>query len=159
MAIALKNCMMCRGKLELANIEKLSAENGPLKMTIHGMPAGKCAKGHAAPVHQDFLLWLLQSARERLGSVLPAAQAKGMLFKKYLCECGKELSAGAGQRQGFAFDLAFEDAPAFKVELEMPVYKCEGCGKSLLRSLDELRKAVSSSMVGICDRAGFPHSG
>jgi hypothetical protein len=159
MAIALKSCAMCRGTLELTSIEKVSAENGPLKMTIHGMPAGKCAKGHAAPVHQDFLLWLLQGVRERLGSVLPAAEAKGLLFKKYLCACGKELAAGAGQRQGFTFDLAYEGAPAFKVELEMPVFKCEGCGKSLLRSLDDLRKAVANGMMDVCDRAGFPHSG
>lgn len=159
MAIALKSCERCRGPLELGSIEKVSAENGPLKMTIHGMPAAKCAKGHAAPVHQDFLLWLLHGVRDRVVSLLPAAEAKGLLFRKYLCACGRELSAGAEQRRGFAFDLAFEGAPEFKVELEMPVYRCEGCGKSLLRSPDELRKAASTGMVDICDRAGFPHSG
>ncbi len=159
MAIALKSCAMCRGKLELASIEKVFAENGPLKMTLHGMPAAKCAKGHAAPVHQDFLLWLLRETRERLASVLPAAEAKGMLFKKYLCACGGELPGAAEQRQQFGFDLAFEDAPAFRIELEMPVYKCGGCGKAQLRSLDEQRKAAANAMVDVCDRAGFPHSG
>ncbi len=158
MAIALKNCAMCRGKLELASIEKVSGESGPLKMTVYGMPAGKCAKGHAAPVHQDFLLWLLQEARGRLGAVLPAAEAKGMLFKTYLCSCGKELPAKPENTQTFPSELAYEGAPAFKVEFEVPVYKC-GCGKAQLRSLEELRKGFANAMVDICDRAGFPHSG
>ena len=159
MAIALKNCAVCGGKLGLESIEKVSAENGPLKITVYGMPAVKCAKGHAAPVHRDFLLWLLQGIRDRLGSVLPAAEAKGMLFKKYLCSCGKELPGTTGPQQAFPFDFSYEDSPGFKVELEMPVFKCEGCGKAQLRSMDELRKTTANSMMDICDRAGFPHSG
>jgi len=158
MAIALKNCAMCRGKLELASIEKVSGESGPLKLAVYGMPAGKCAKGHAAPVHQDFLLWLLHESRDRLGAVLPAAEAKGMLFKKYLCSCGQELPGKPEKRQAFPSELQYEDAPAFKVEFEVPVYRC-GCGKAQLRSLDELRKGLADAMVDVCDRAGFPHSG
>jgi hypothetical protein len=159
MAIALKSCAMCRGQLELSSIEKVSAENDPLKVTILGMPAAKCAKGHAAPVNRDFLLWLLRELRERLASALPAAQARGMLFRKYLCACGRELPGKPQQRQAFQIDMAFEGAPAFKAELEMPVYQCGGCGKAQLRSHDELRKAAANAMVDICDRAGFPHSG
>ena len=158
MAIALKNCATCRGKLELASIEKVAGESGPLKMTVYGMPAGKCAKGHAAPVHQDFLLWLLQESRQRLGAVLPAAEAKGMLFKKYLCSCGKELPGIPEKTQAFPSELAYEGAPAFRIEFEVPVYTC-GCGKTQLRSLEELRKRFADAMVDICDRAGFPHSG
>ena len=157
MAIALKTCGMCRGATQLVSVDSVAGDSGPLKITVRGMPALKCAKGHAAPVHQDFLLWLLQETRERQASV-PAAEAKGMLFKKYHCSCGKELPGGAGERRTFAFDLAYEGAPGFKVDLEMPVYKC-GCGKEQLRSLDEVRKGVSNAMVDVCDRAGFPHSG
>lgn len=159
MAIALKSCPVCGGKLELTSIEKVVTENDSLTMSVHGMPAAKCAKNHAAPVHRDFLLWLLYELRERLASMLPAAQSKGLLFKKHLCACGKELPGTPQQRQAFPFDLAYEDSPAFKVELEVPVYKCEGCGKEQLRSLDDMRKATGTAMVAVCDRAGFPHSG
>ncbi len=157
MAIAQKACAMCRGATELVSIESVVGEEGPLKMTVQGMPALKCAKGHAVPVHRDFLLWLLHELRERQGS-LAAAQAKGMLFKKYHCGCGRELPGKAGERRALPFELAYEGAPAFRVELEMPLYKCE-CGKEQLRSLDEMRKATSNAMMAVCDRAGFPHSG
>ena len=48
---------------------------------------------------------------------------------------------------------------ALSVEFEAPVYQCAACGKRQLRSAAEIRKALSHAMVGICDRAGFPHSG
>jgi hypothetical protein len=158
MAITLKICAMCRGATQLEAIGELVAEEGPLKMKVTGMPAAKCAKGHAAPVHQDFLLWLLHGLRERQGA-LPAAEAKGLLLKKYLCACGKELPDKSESRRAFPFDFAYEGTPAFKVELEMPVYKCGGCAKEQLRSAEELRKLVTNAMVDVCDRAGFPHSG
>jgi predicted RNA-binding Zn-ribbon protein involved in translation (DUF1610 family) len=158
MAITLKGCAMCRGATQLAAIGELVVEEGPLKLKVDGMPAAKCAKGHATPVHQDFLLWLLGGLRERQAG-LPAAEAKGLLMKKYVCACGKELPAKTESRRGFPFDFAYEGTPAFKVELDMPVYKCPGCGKEQLRSADELRKAVTTAMVDVCDRAGFPHSG
>ena len=158
MAISLKSCRMCREATQLAAIGELAAEEGPLKIRVLGMPAAKCAKGHAAPVHQDFLLWLLHELRARQAE-LPAAQAKGLLLKKYLCACGKELPGKSEARRMFPLEFAFEGAPAFKVELDMPVYACGGCGKEQLRSADEMRKATANAMVDICDRAGFPNSG
>ena len=121
MAISLKSCAMCRGATQLAAIAEVAAEEGPLKMKVRGMPAAKCAKGHAAPVHPDFLLWLLHELRARQAE-LPAAQAKGLLLKKYLCACGKDLPGKTDARRAYPIDLAFEGAPAFKVEIDMPVY-------------------------------------
>lgn len=158
MAIALRPCAMCRGVVELKSVEKVAGEAGTLTLTAYGMPALKCAKGHAAPVHRDFLLWLMAELRQRLAA-LPAGEEKGLVFKKHFCACGKELPAQSGTRQAFPMDLAYEGAPAFKVELEAPVYACPGCGKTQLHSAAEVRKALSHAMVGICDRAGFPHSG
>ena len=158
MAIALRPCAMCRGAVELVKIAKVAGEADPLTLTAHGMPALKCAKGHARPVHPDFLLWLLGELREREAG-LPAGEGKGLVFKKYFCECGKGLPAKPEKRRAFPFDLGYPDAPAFQVELEAPLYKCPGCGKEQLRSLSEVRKLLSLAMVGICDRAGFPHSG
>ena len=158
MAIALKNCAMCRGKLELASIEKVAGESGPLKMTVYGMPAGKCAKGHAVPVHRDFLLWLLHELRERQGG-LAAAEAKGMLFKKYHCGCGAELPAQPARSATFGFDMAYPESPAFTVEIEVAVYKCPGCGKEQARSAKDVAGATPAAVAALNDAAGFPHSG
>lgn len=158
MAIALKSCPMCRGSLELKSIDKVSGEHVPLTITVLGMPAGVCAKGHASPVHPDFLIWLIHELRERRQQI-PAVEEKGMLFKKAFCACGAEIPAGAGERRTFGYDLAFEDAPGFKVELEMPMHKCGKCGREQLRSAKAIGAAATHAMVGVCDAAKFPHSG
>jgi len=158
MAIAAKLCGRCSAPLELKTVDRLSVEDKPLVLSVLGMPVAKCAKGHAAPVHRDFMLWLIRELKG-LESSIPAASEQGMLFKKYLCACGRELESRPGGGKAFAFDLAFEGAPKFRVELGMPVYRCSGCGKEQLRSLKELRQATPVAIAGLNDAAGFPHSG
>lgn len=82
-----------------------------------------------------------------------------MLFKKAFCACGAEIPAGPGERKTFGYDLVFEGAPGFRVELEMPIHKCPACGKEQLRSAKAVAAAASHAMVGVCDAAKFPHSG
>jgi DNA-directed RNA polymerase subunit RPC12/RpoP len=144
--------------VEIKTLDRLSAEDAPLKLTVTGMPAAKCAKGHAAPIDRDFMLWLIQELKIRGGS-LPAGEAKGMVFKKYTCACGKELESKSEKRQSFPLDLAYQGAPAFKAELDMPVYKCTGCGKEQLRSTKELQGHTAQAIAALNDAAGFPHSG
>lgn len=157
MAIALKSCPMCRGKLELGSIDRVSGSHGPLTITVLGMPAGRCANGHAAPVHPDFLIWLIHELRERRAQI-PAAEEKGMLFKKAFCACGAEIPAGPGERRSFGYELVFEGAPGFRAEVELPMHQCGKCGKAQLRSAKSIAAAASHSMVGVCDEARFPHS-
>jgi DNA-directed RNA polymerase subunit RPC12/RpoP len=142
----------------MKTLDRVSAEDAPLKLTVTGMPAAKCAKGHAAPIDRDFMLWLIQELKTRGGS-LPAGEAKRMVFKKYTCACGKELQSKSEKRQSFPLDLAYQGAPAFKAELDMPVYKCTGCGKEQLRSTKELQGHTAQAIAALNDAAGFPHSG
>ena len=123
------------------------------------MPAARCIKGgHASPVDGDFMLWLIHELKDREG-VLPAGEEKGaLLFKKYLCACGKELAAKPQRRQSFPMDLSYEGYPAFKAELEMPLYKCSGCGKEQLRSVKEAPKHTAQAVAALNDAAKFPHS-
>ena len=143
--------------MEQTALGRLSGADKPLNLTLTGMPARKCTKGHASPVHRDFMLWLIQEVKARAAG-LPAGTEKGLLMKKYLCSCGAELGAEAG-RKAFSFDLAFEGTPPFKGEIEMPVYKCGACGKEQLRSGTEAPRHVAQAVVAINDAAGFPHSG
>jgi DNA-directed RNA polymerase subunit RPC12/RpoP len=142
----------------MKTLDRVSAEDAPLKLTVTGMPAAKCAKGHAAPIDRDFMLWLIQELKIRGGS-LAAGEAKGMVFKKYTCACGKELESKSEKRQSFPLDLAYQGAPAFRAELDMPVYKCTGCGKEQLRSTKELQGHTAQAIAALNDAAGFPHSG
>ena len=154
----IRHCPRCSNAVELKALDRVRAEDGPLALGVSGMPAATCAKGHAAPIHRDFMLWLIQELKAR-AATLPGGEAKGLLMKKYLCACGKELGGKPEGRRAFPFELAFEGAPAFQAELEMPLFKCPGCGKEQLRSAKEAQQHVVQAIVSINDAAGFPHSG
>jgi hypothetical protein len=154
-----KHCGRCSGALEPRQLEKVSAGEAPLALRMLGFPVLQCAKGHSAPVHRDFMIWLMHELRDRCVPAIPAGEAKGMLFKKYHCACGRELPAKPERTGSFAFELAFEGAPAFKAEIETPVYRCPGCGKEQAHAAKDLSGATPGLVASLNDAAGFPHSG
>jgi hypothetical protein len=154
-----KTCRRCSGPVELKTLDRVSAENMPLKLTVTGMPVAKCRHGHPSPVDDDFMIWLIHELKDREGA-LPAGTEQGMLmFRKYVCGCGKELAAKPERRRSFPLELAYEGTPPFQVELEMPVYKCTGCGKEQLHSHKAIQGITSRTIAVFNDAAGFPHSG
>ncbi len=159
MALKIPRCARCSGACELKALPSVSGENGTLKLTVLEMPVFACAKNHKLPVHRDFMLWLIQQIRAREAQVA-AGKEEGMIFKKYLCGgCGKELASKPERRQAFPYELKYEELAPFRIQLEMPLYKCTGCGKEQMRSTKQLHDHVAQSVMGINDAAGFPHSG
>jgi DNA-directed RNA polymerase subunit RPC12/RpoP len=154
-----KHCARCSGACEMKALGELTAEDAPMKLIVNGMPALVCPKDHKAPINNDFMLWLIQQLRA-FESQIPAGKEQGLLFKKYQCgSCGKELASKSDKRQSFPFSLSFEDSHSFTVGIDMPVYKCSGCGKEQVRSDKELHKHIPGATVALNDEAGFPHSG
>jgi hypothetical protein len=159
MALKIPRCARCSGACELKVLPSVSAEEGPLKLSMVDMPVAACAKDHKAPVHGDFMIWLIQQIRAREPEIA-AGKEEGMIFKKHLCgACGKPLAPKSERRQAYPFELKYEELSPFKVLVEMPLYKCTACGKEQIRSTKELHSHVPMAMVGINDSAGFPHSG
>jgi hypothetical protein len=159
MALKIPRCARCSGACEVKLLPSISAEDGPLKLSMVGMPVAACAKDHKAPVHGDFMIWLIQQIRAREPEIA-AGKEEGMIFKKHLCgACGKPLAPKSERRQAYPLELKYEELAPFKVLVEMPLYKCTGCGKEQIRSTRDLHKHVPMAIVGINDSAGFPHSG
>lgn len=159
MALKIPHCPRCSGACELKTLPSVSGEDGPLKLSVQEMPVFACPKNHRTPVHRDFMIWLIQQIREREAQIA-AGKEEGLLFKKHLCgACGKELAAKPERRQVFPYELKYEELRPFRLEIEMPVYKCTGCGKEQVRSAKELHGRVPSAIVAVNDGAGFPHSG
>jgi predicted RNA-binding Zn-ribbon protein involved in translation (DUF1610 family) len=159
MALRISHCPMCSAARELATLPVISGEGAGLKLVARDLPVLRCAKNHNAPVHRDFMLWLIQEVRSR-ESQIEAGREEGMLFKKHLCgACGKDLASKSERRQAYAYELSYEDLAPFKIDIELPVYKCTACGKEQIRSAKELHAHVPAAIVGINDAAGFPHSG
>ena len=159
MALKVPHCARCSGACELKALPSVSAEEGPLKLSLLEMPVFTCAKDHLAPVHGDFMIWLIQQIRAREPEIA-AGKEEGMIFKKHLCgACGKALTPKFERRQAYPYELKYEELAPFKLQIEMPLYKCTGCGKEQIRSTKDLHGHVPMAMVGINDGAGFPHSG
>ena len=159
MALKIPRCARCSGATELKTLPSVSGEDGTLRVTVLGMPVFACAKNHMAPVHADFMLWLIREIRAREGQIA-AGKEEGLILKKHRCgDCGKDLAPKPERRQAFPCELKYEELAPFKLEIEMPLYKCTACGKEQIRSTRELHGHVPAAMVGINDGAGFPHSG
>jgi DNA-directed RNA polymerase subunit RPC12/RpoP len=159
MALKIPRCARCSSTSELKALPSVSAEDGPLRVTVLGMPVFDCAKNHKALVHADFLLWLIREIRAREGQIA-AGKEEGLILKKHRCgDCGKDLAPKPERRQAFPYELKYEELAPFKLEIEMPLYRCAACGKEQIRSTKDLHGHVAQAMVGINDGAGFPHSG
>ena len=159
MALKIPRCSKCSDPNELKTLPSVTGLDGPLQLTVLDMPVFACAKKHKAPVHRDFMLWLIGEIRTREAQIAAGKEA-GMIFKKSLCEaCGKELASKSERRQAFSYELKYEEVAPFKIQIEMPLYKCTACGKEQMRSTKQLHDHVAQSVMGINDAAGFPHSG
>ena len=158
MTAKVKACARCSGAMNPATLDKVSADEGTVRLTMTGLPVLACPKGHRAPVHGDFMVWLMRELRGKHVPSIPGGEAKGMLFKKYHCGCGAELPAQPARNASFGFDLAYPESPAFRAEIEVAVYKCPGCGKEQARSAKDVAGATPAAVAALNDAAGFPHS-
>jgi len=129
MALKIPRCARCSSACELKLLPSVAGEDGPLKLSLLEVPVFACAKNHQAPVHRDFMLWLIQEVRAREAQIA-AGKEEGMIFKKHLCgACGKDLAPKPERRQAFPYELKYEELAPFKLQIEMPLYKCSACGK------------------------------
>jgi hypothetical protein len=152
-------CPHCSVTVDPNNVSALgplAGEHGGLKLSLEGIPAVKCPKGHCAPVNGDFMFWLMQELKGEAGKI-PGGEEKGLLMKKFLCGCGKELPAKSDARKAFSASLSFEGKYAIKAILDAAVVKCPGCGKEQARSAKETVRDVPHAMADVTDAAGFPH--
>ena len=159
MALKVPRCTKCVSPCELKTLPSVDAVEGSLKLTVLEFPVFACGKDHKLPVHRDFMLWLIQEIRAREGKIV-AGKEEGMIFKKRLCgACGKDLASKSERREVYPFELKYDDLAPFKVQIDMPLYKCTACGKEQIRSTKDLHGHIAQAIMGINDAAGFPHSG
>jgi hypothetical protein len=153
-------CPHCRTPMDPSpkTLGPLHGEHGALKLTLDRLPALTCPHGHHAPVDADFMFWLIQELKERVAA-LPAGAEKGLLLKKHVCACGRELAAQPDARESVAQKVSYEGGHEFDALFDVAMHKCAGCGKAQLRSAKEAQKDVAYSLVGITDAARFPHAG
>jgi len=134
-----KPCSKCKGEMSPSIHEPFQGEEGGLTLTIRDMPYVVCAQGHKRFVSVAFaaeLLDLMRSAEAFRD--IPVATKKGLFKKSYLCTgCARELPESPTGQRSLEVAAELDKAEPFKVVVQVPVYKCGGCGREHLRSAEE----------------------
>ena len=133
-------CRQCQGEMALLPLGRIDGEEHGVHLEIDGMPTLQCSKGHrqfAAPAFASELLDALLTD-ERLNTLDTAAQ-KGLLRKRYCCShCGRVLAADEAGRFAAHRTLRLQELQSFDVRLELPTYRCPGCGRESVEPRDEM---------------------
>jgi hypothetical protein len=156
MADADHRCYQCRGTTSMEVLGPVSGEEAPLSMTVHGLPVRVCEQGHRQFAYSKVALQRLLRLGEDGGSNWPIGAERGRLFKRAACpDCGSGLEKVASRRRTFHVETQLSDAPPFGIDVTMPVYRCRGCGKEVLRSRQEIRGLAPAALVQALRMAGI----
>lgn len=151
-------CLTCKGEMTVMPLAAFSGEEGGVKVTINAMPAAVCPEGHKRFVYPLFAGKLMDMVMdEETYGFVPSAVKKGLFTKRFHCPgCGQELPGEPNGRQSREMTAEFKHADPFKVQIEIPVYKCGGCGKECIQSAEATGK-LAMSATGHAYRATDVH--
>lgn len=145
----MKPCKECGSETAVTTLGSFSGEEGPVTVTVDGMPAVVCAKNHKRFLYAEFAPTLLDfvSDPEKLAPQPPAVK-RGLIKKHYHCSgCGAELPTDAAGKSERSLDAVFKKAAPFKVIVRIALYKCEQCGREQVRSNEELADSALKAMT------------
>jgi len=149
MTSQLKPCKECGGETAVTTLSSFSAEEGPVTVTVHGMPAVVCARNHRRFLYAEFAPMLVDFVAdpERIAPQPPAVK-RGLIKKHFHCSgCGAELPATSTKKSECSLTANFKRAAPFGIEVLIALYKCEGCGREQVRSNEELAGSVLKAMT------------
>ena len=134
MEINTRRCMQCKGEMTMTVLDPMKGESEGVSLRIERMPAMRCPEGHKRFIAPEFAVRLMEAfvAGEPLTHLEPAAE-KGLLRKRLHCPgCGTELTASPEGHVQARREVTLKGLEAFDVQVELPKYRCPGCGKDSL---------------------------
>ncbi len=140
-------CSKCKGEMTVKPLDTFSGQEGGVKVTVMAMPAAVCGEGHKRFVYPLFAGHLMDMVMdEETYTFAPSAVKKGFFTKHFHCPgCGQELPGAPTGKQAKELTAEFKHADPFKFQVEVPVYKCTGCGKECIHSAEETGKLAMSA--------------
>jgi len=131
-------CSKCKGEMSPMVHEPFHGEEGGLRLTLTDMPYAACAQGHKRFLSLSFSAQLMDLVADPdTYRDLPSAVRKGLLMKRYHCPaCGQELPSAPSGRRALEVPAQIAKATPFRVAIDVPVFKCDGCGKESIHSAE-----------------------
>ena len=149
MASALKPCKACGSETKLTTLGSFRGEEGPVAVSVNGMPALVCAKDHKRFLYPEFVTRLMDFVAdpEKVAPQPPAVK-RGLFKKRYHChECNAELPAEPTKKSERGLDANFKNAAPFKVVVQVALYKCGGCGREQVLSNEEIAESAFKAIA------------
>jgi hypothetical protein len=149
MASATKPCKACGSETRITTLGSFRGEEGPVAVTVNGMPALVCAQDHKRFLNPQFVALLMDFVAdvEKVAPQPPAVK-RGLFKKRYHCNgCDAELPATSTRKSERVLDASFKNAAPFKVVVQVAVYKCEGCGREQVLSNEEVAASAFKAVA------------
>jgi len=140
-----RSCSQCRKEVSLASLDAIHGEEaGVWRVTLNGMPAYVCSVGHKRFVSPEFGMQYIEALlSNKYALPAPTGEKRGLLRKRYHCaKCGEQLEPAAAKSARVERKVEIKGGAPFAVEIELPLYRCGGCGAEHLRSSEEITDAV-----------------
>ena len=149
MTIRLKPCRECGSATTVTTLGAFSGEEGPVKVTVDGMPAVGCANTHKRFLYNEFVRMLLDFVAdpEKIAPPPPAVKRGLSMTHSYCNECGVELKHQSMKESERSLGATLKEAAPFKIVVRVATYKCEGCGREQVRSNDEVSSSAFKAMA------------
>lgn len=137
-----KPCSKCKSEMSPKVLDPFHGEEGGLKLTVTGMPAMVCAQGHKRFIHLEFAAQLMDLMMSpEVFSSIPSARKKGLFKKRYHCpRCDAELPESSGGHHRLEVVAELKKAEPFKVPVDVPLFRCGGCGKESTYSVEDVTR-------------------
>lgn len=131
-----KPCKTCGADVKPTLLDMFRGIEGPVAVSLNGMPARVCANGHKRFVYPEFVAQLMDfTANAAMATPQPPAVKRGLFKKHYYCSgCDTELPAAPTGRSEREFEVRFEKAAPFKLMVAVDLHKCPKCAREQVLS-------------------------
>lgn len=136
MTETLKTCKACGADVKVGALEAFRGVEGPVVVSVHGMPALVCANGHKRFVFAEFVPQLMDfTANTAMATPMPEAVKRGLFKKHFHCSgCDTELPAEATGKSERELEVRFDKVDPFKLVVQVDLHKCPKCGNEQVLS-------------------------
>lgn len=151
-----QRCYQCEAPTATEILGPLCGTQEPFILTVHGLPVAVCTNGHRQFAQSRLALQRLLHLGDAADGALPMSVERGRIFKRVMCPaCNVALERPSRERETFHVEMQVGAAPAFGIDLTMPVCRCPRCGKAHARSRKEIRGGAPGALLDALRAAGI----
>ena len=135
-----KPCRKCGAETTLTTLPSFHGEEGPVVVTVDGMPARVCTNGHKRFLFPEFVARLMDLVSDAEAvAPQPPAHKRGLFRKHFHCSaCDAELPATPEGHTERELDASIQGAEPFKAAVRVDLHRCAKCSREQVLSNEQV---------------------